>query len=412
MRYTSLDALRGFALLGLPFLNIISFSMPFATYLNPYAYQGDSLLNHVIFSFIQVVGDQKFYGIFSILFGASIIMLCEKAKSRHQGEFRAYGKRMFWLFVIGLLHLFLLWEGDILSTYAIVGLLVFLFRDLSIQACTFICLLLIACSTVLNLQLDLEPIDLSQSDFAGLRAMYLPTSEDIDNVIQAMRGSYDSVMSATSWASSDQDFVIGDTYLINMGTASLLKIASLMMLGMILFKSGVLLGQRGRELYKKMACYGIALGYISTLLIVVWLYSNQYDANLYFSYGAGLLSLSTYITTVGYVGLVCWLIKSARATRFINTIKPVGRLALTNYLSQSLLCALIFYGYGIGAFGSFNRVELLLTAISIGIAQIGFSHLWLNYFAQGPIEWLWRRLSGTKLPQPEAEIEVENTNSK
>lgn len=396
MRYDSLDILRGLALLGLPLLNIASFAMPFAAYLNPYAYDGDQPLNHIVFNILQVTANQKFYGIFSILFGASIVLLATKYNDDESPAWFMV-RRLVWLFVFGALHMYFLWEGDILTTYAVIGILIFWLRNYSTLRLSIIWILLISLSCWLGYQPDAHFIDFSDPQYASVQYFYLPSHEQITTFLEGVRGGYLSVMSETSWKETSETYTAGDDILVAFAMASLFKICSLMLLGMILFKTGVLQIQRSLKFYIVMAAVGISFGYSLSIYALSYLYSSGFAASDFFYQGDMLLLISSYATTLGYIGLIGMLIKLQFCQKAFTLLSYAGRLAFTNYIMQSAICALIFYGYAGGLVGYMNRFELVLIAISIGALQLAFSAWWIKRFYQGPLEWLWRSLCTSKL---------------
>ena len=396
MRHDSLDILRGLALLGLPLLNIASFAMPFAAYLNPYAYDGDQPLNHIVFSILQITANQKFYGIFSILFGASIVLLATKYNDDESPAWFMI-RRLVWLFVFGALHMYFLWEGDILTTYAVIGILIFWLRNYSILTLSIIWILLISLSCWFGYQPNAHFIDLSDPQYVSVQYFYLPSQEQIATFLEGVRGGYLSVMGETSWKETSETYTAGDDILVTYAMASLFKICSLMLLGMILFKTGVLQIQRSLKFYIVMAAVGIASGYSLSIYALFYLYSSGFAVSDFFYQGDMLLLISSYATTLGYIGLIGMLIKLQFFQKAFTLLSYAGRLAFTNYIMQSTICALIFYGYAGGLVGYLNRFELLLIAITIGALQLAFSAWWVRRFYQGPLEWLWRSLCTCKL---------------
>ncbi|WP_299587018.1 hypothetical protein [uncultured Microbulbifer sp.] len=127
-RISQLDLLRGIALLGIPFMNVVSFSMPMAAYLNPKAYFSDGPFNDLVFIVLHLIADQKFMGLFAMLFGAGIVLLAEKRLYQQKSAAKIHYSRNFWLLLIGLLHAIYIWEGDILTVYAIVAMVLYVFR--------------------------------------------------------------------------------------------------------------------------------------------------------------------------------------------------------------------------------------------------------------------------------------------
>ena len=170
-----------------------------------------------------------------------------------------------------------------------------------------------------------------------------------------------------------------------------------MLLGMIFFKTGVLQIQRSLRFYSVLAVVGISVGYAMSIYSLWYLYRSEFAASDFFYVGDLLLLVSSYITTLGYIGLIGVLIKVGVCKRVFALLSSTGRLAFTNYIMQSVICALIFYGYALGLAGYLNRLELLFIAIMIGAAQLVFSTWWMKRYHQGPLEWLWRSLCAMKL---------------
>lgn len=396
MRYSSLDILRGIALLGLPFLNIASFSMPFAAYLNPYAFNGDNIINHIVFSFLTIIAAQKFYGLFSILFGASMVLLATKA-SENGSPAWLMTRRLLLLLVFGLLHMQLLWEGDILTIYAVIGLCIFFMRNFSIPRLALIWVIFVGASCWLGFQPEAKLIDFTQPEYKELQAFYAPNQEQISVFLDGIRGSYVSVMEATSWRETNSEPITkGENIIVMWSAASLFKIMSLMLLGMILFKSGVLQMQKSPRFYMRLGVVGVTLGYALSAFGLAYNYAASFAAIEFFLVGDLISIIASYVTTVGYIGIVGALIKANLFTKAFTYIGNVGRLAFSNYIMQTLICVFIFYGYGLGFAGYLNRFELFLLAVMIGAFQLVLSQWWIARFYQGPLEWLWRSLSNLK----------------
>lgn len=398
-RIANLDVLRGFALLGLPLMNIIAFAMPFGAYFNPNAYAGDSLLNHIVFGTLYIFADQKFMSLFCLLFGASIALLADKLSKETGKSAGAFYGRMALLFVIGFCHLWFIWEGDILMFYALMGMVAFLFHRFSPSVLYALAAIALAGSVFMNWQDGIDINAMSDASAQEARMFYNPSTEQIEEYRKAITGSYSDVMGATSRGVEEdsEDTIEFFVFLMRILTGALLKIIGLMWLGMALYKSRFLQGQCSKPTYQKVAVFGLTGGFIITATSLYSNYAAAWSFNHFFTYSLAVTTVGSVLITLGYASLINLHLMQPAHSRLRLWLAPVGRMALTNYLSQSIICALLFYGYGIGLWGELNRMQLVLVAMGIGVIQIALSTVWLRYFAQGPVEWLWRCANKLKL---------------
>ncbi|GAA3955141.1 DUF418 domain-containing protein [Allohahella marinimesophila] len=395
-RIASLDVLRGLALLGLPTMNIIVFAMPSAAYVNPQAWGDGNALNDILFGFFYLFADQKFMGLFTLLFGASMLLLAEQSEVSGRNAASVHYRRTFWLLVIGLMHAWYLWEGDVLQIYAMIALLLYPFRYLN----PLTLLVIAACALNVTLYLSHFP-DISeatigadgrydlkayfQPDIAQVeeqRAMYLGSHED---TVAAVRGTL-----ATEFTDSEHS---ADLILAKGGLAMLVKVFGMMCLGMALYKLGVLQGWRTSREYRRLAGICLGIGLPLTGFGLWWNYAQQWNMDAWYAFGMIPQHLGAVFMTVAYAALVLLALRTVLPKSMATALAAVGRMALTNYLMQSLICALLFYGYGLGLYGSLSRLELLPIIVGIWCGQILLSLIWLRYFLQGPVEWLWRTLT-------------------
>jgi uncharacterized protein len=397
-RIPSLDVMRGFVLLGILVMNIQSFSMIGAAYQNPTAYGDLTGANWWVWFLGHMLTDQKMYGIFSMLFGAGIVLMMERAEARGARAGLHY-RRMGWLILFGLLHAHLLWFGDILYTYALCGMIAYLFRKKSLRtllvlsAVFFITGSAIACFSGWSMQFW-PPASIS-----SLTNSWLPPPEVVQRELIAYRGGWMAQMPERMSTA-----VFFETLLLLFATGW--KSIGNMLLGMALFKSGLLTGQRSRSLYAKMA----AAGFLAGLPIVgfgVWRnFAASWDIRYSFFFGAQYNYWGAIIIDIGWIGALMLFCASSGLTKVKAALGAVGRTAFSNYILQTLICTTLFYGHGFGLFGRLSRVTQILIVLVIWMVQLVISPLWLRYFAFGPLEWLWRSLTywrrmtlrNTKLP--------------
>jgi len=397
-RILALDALRGFAILGILIMNIQSFSMPEAAYFNPTAY-GDLMgINKWIWILGHMLADQKFMTLFSMMFGAGIVLFTTRAEAKGRRVLKLHYRRTFWLLVIGLLHAYLLWSGDILVPYALCALVVVLFRKWSPTVLAVVGLVVIAISSLIYLFFHISVPFMPPEGYDSMLQSWQPSPEVVNHEVTALQGGWLEQMSIRVPASLlMQTFVFLIFFFWRAG--------GLMLVGMALFKWDVLTGERSKKFYTWLMILGLSLGWILVGTGVVqnfsanWLMdAARFGGGYQFNYWGSLFVSS------GYIGLIMLLCKSSAFTPVTNVLGAVGRMALTNYLLQTIICTTIFYGHGFGLFGQVERAQQVLFVIGVWALQLIISPLWLHYFRFGPAEWVWRSLTYWKL-QPMKKIQ-------
>ena len=388
-RLASLDVLRGFAVLGILLVNIQDFSMVFAAYLNPTAFGDLTGLNRWAWMLTHVLGDQKFMTIFSLLFGAGILLVTSKAESKGLPPAGLHYRRIFWLFVIGLMHAYLLWRGDILVAYAVCAVWVYLFRKKKPKTLLIAGAAFILVPTLLYLifswSVPYWPPEAVESNLQ----MWAPPAERIAHEVAVYRGGWLQQMGhRVPSAIAFQTFI----FLIYIGW----RVTGVMLIGMALFKWRVLSAERSGRFYRIMLAAGFGIGIPLVVTGVVrnfaagWAWPYSMFIGWQFNYWGSLG------VAAGYIALVMLLCRSARLPALRERLAAVGRMAFTNYLLQSLICTTLFYGHGFGLFGKVQRWQQVLITVAIWTILLVISPLWLRRFRFGPVEWLWRTLTYKK----------------
>ncbi|MGD9401177.1 MAG: DUF418 domain-containing protein [bacterium] len=385
-RISSIDVLRGVALLGILIMNIQSFSMIMAAYLNPTAYGDLTGANWWVWTLSNIFANEKFISIFSMLFGAGIVLMTERAEARGANPRKLHISRSIWLIVIGLLHAYLLWYGDILFTYGVCALIVFAGRKVRPRKLIVIGLIVFSVAFLLFMFFGFSLQFWPEENRVESMRNWMPTAEQVAEELAAYRGGWLEQMPVrVSSAIALQTFIL----LILEGW----RVCGLMLIGMALFKMGVLSAARSLRFYANM----VWIGYGAGLPLVIAGTANNFAAGWSFEYSMFYGSQWNYwgsiFVAMGHVGLVMLLCRSGLFERLKRVLAAFGRMALTNYLMQTVICTSIFYGHGLGLFGRVERWQQILFVLAIWAVQLIYSPLWLRRYRFGPAEWVWRSLT-------------------
>jgi uncharacterized protein len=384
------DVLRGYAVLGILVMNIQSFAMVGAAYMNPTVTGSLEGIEYWIWLLSHVLADQKFMTIFSMLFGAGIMMMSERQKSKSQPAVGLHYRRMVWLLVIGLLHAYLLWYGDILVAYAMCGTVVFLFRRLPPWLLVTLGIVSLAVPSAISLLSGASMPYWPKEEVRQLELEHWsPTAEQMEHEVATYRGSWIEQMPHRTEAA----FVM-ETFVFLILFAW--RAGGLMLIGMAFWKWNVLTGRRSTGIYATFLVAGL-LGIPLILYGVHRNFAADWSVTYSFFQGGQFNYWGSLLVSLGYVGCVMIACQKPGLAAMLTPLAAVGRMALTNYLLHTIICTSIFYGHGLGQFGSFSRVEQLVLVVAICVFQLVASPIWLRYFRFGPLEWLWRSLSYWKL---------------
>lgn len=385
-RYQSLDILRGFSVLGILVMNIQSFSMIGAAYLNPTAYGDLTGMNLLVWLFSHVFGDMKFMTIFSILFGAGVVLISARVESKGGKPGWLHYRRVFWLLVIGLFHAYVLWYGDILVSYALCAIGIYLFRKRSSITLLVVGFFLLCIPSVIWILFGLSLPYWPQESIAELMVSWRPEPEVYFAEIDALRGGFAEQLSIRIPAS-----LYFQTILFLSWTGW--RVAGLMLIGMALFKWGVLTTERSPRFYVRMVLIGFLVG-LPLIMTGVYLNFSAFWSLKYSMFlGVQFNYWGSLFVSAAFIGVIMLWSKSDLFEKLKDALAAAGRMAFTNYLLQTVICTFIFYGHGLGQFGKVERWGQLLIVIGIWILILVISPLWLRRFRFGPVEWLWRTLT-------------------
>ncbi|MDV3457584.1 DUF418 domain-containing protein [Sphingomonas sp. HF-S4] len=385
-RLAALDVVRGVAVLGILLLNIVSFAMPEAAYVNPRAYGGWRGADLAVWAVNFVLFDGKMRGLFSFLFGASMLLVIDRAEAKGEDAASIHYRRMGWLLAFGLAHLWLIWKGDILAHYALVGMLAFGLRDLPVGRMLVLGGLLIAATTVLSATIPAAVFH-GQAIEALNRTFGVPSAAEIARELALHRGGYAALFRARFAEYATMPLTMLWLY----GPETL----AYMLFGMAALRSGMLRGEWPRERYRRWlrACWGIALPVEAA--IAMWLIFTRFEL---FPVALGAWTLTVPVRPLMIAGWICVILLLARpGGALTDRLSAAGRMAFTNYLLTSLVCTTLFYGYGLGWYGHLSRWQLYLVVAALWTAMLLWSKPWLARFRFGPFEWLWRSLARGRL---------------
>jgi uncharacterized protein len=414
-RLLAVDALRGFALLGILMVNIWTFAYPFAAMMNPAhpaltPYAGEfGPLERILWLVQHLFFDMKMMAIFSMLFGAGLVLMVDRAHERAAGLRSVYYRRVLWLLAIGLLHAYFLWYGDILVLYAICGLILYPLRSwrpftliavsipvlivpiimFLISAAFFWYLRDMAGQAEASIASGGTPSAQQQDMLEAwqeIRAGFDPTPAQVAEQVAAFRGSPGEVI----WNNAILSLSM---HLQMIPMWGLWRAGGLMLIGMALMKLGILSGQRTSRFYAKLLVAGYGIG-LPIVAFGAWdQMRSGFDAVRIMAVGWNINYVGSIFIALGHIGLVLLVYRNGLAPQLLQRLAAVGRLALSNYLAQTLIATTFFFGWGLGYFAAVERVWLVVFVLSVWALQLAWSPVWLRYYRYGPAEWLWRSLT-------------------
>lgn len=386
-RERALDALRGLAILGGLAVNVRAYACIDAARSNPSAWGDLTGSNLWIWMATYVLADGKFVSMFGLVFGAGLVARAARVPATGDGAAPHY-RRMAALAVLGALHAYLVWWGDWLLILSVVGAVVFHYRDALPRQLLVAGLALYAVYPLLSVSLTLS-LPWSPAETEHLQAAWAPSPAAVDAEIAAYRGGWlDQERYRVPRAFAYQTSEVAIRFLW--------QVSGLMLLGMALYRLGLLRAGRPPRHYALMVAVGFGIGVPVSLYEIHRAFSRGWDLIDYRLVVTPLAYWSSLAITLGWAGLV--LLACARGYRLTSMV-AVGRLALTNYLFQTAVCTTIFYGHGLGLFARIDRTGQLVLVIALWVIEVVASRLWLRRFALGPVEWAWRAAAARPAPR-------------
>ncbi|TKR33808.1 DUF418 domain-containing protein [Luteimonas gilva] len=397
-RIETMDVLRGFALLGILLMNIEAFVGPLMealTGVNPRFSGADRWMDAAIYVLVQ----GKFITLFSLLFGMGFAVMLERARARGGSGAGVYTRRLLALLGFGLAHSILIWSGDILATYALIGFLLLLFfRNASVShlpkwgvVLYLLPLLLPWAMVFFGALAQMDP----QSSAEWQKGM-AEQGRQMTALSEAQRQAYGAGSYAQAVAQRAAD------------TATMLGFVpfyGLTILGMFAFgawfvRSGAIRNPETRlPLFRKLLAIGFLAG-LPLMLWSAWLHPSHSFSGIDASGAASQTAaqIANALMCFGYFSAIVLLMQRPAWRARLRWIAPAGRMALTNYLMQSVICTLVFYHYGLGYFEQLPRLWQPAFVLGVFVVQVLLSRWWLSKFRYGPMEWLWRWLTYLERP--------------
>ena len=390
-RLITLDVIRGIAVMGIFSVNIVDFSMIQAAYLNPRAYGGATGEDALLWALNMLLVDGKFRTLFSCLFGASMLLVIERSGA---AGWSVHWRRMAVLLLFGLAHAVLLWRGDVLSLYAVTGVVAYLFHRLSVTklvglgaALSMTNLLLFGAIALTLYHQDVvangpDPSALVVSNRDANFGSFFPTAQQIAADMRIYDGAWGTIVAHEAGKAGQ--------ILVNI-LMLLPDTLGLMLLGMAAYKSGFATGAWSDRRYRRIAGWGIGLGLAGFAALVAADWASGFYVPVLLGGFLAAMAPFRIAMAAGYVALFILLFRRPSALR--DRLAAVGRAAFSNYLGTSLAATFVFYGWGLGWYGDVSRAEAWLLVPLVWLAMLAWSKPWLDRFQYGPLEWLWRSLA-------------------
>jgi len=406
-RITALDSLRGFALLGILLMNIVGMGMYANAYDDPTVTGGSTGANLWVWIVMHVLAEGKMRCLFSMVFGASVVLLTSRLEGRRDAA-DIYYRRTLWLLLFGILHAFLLWVGDILYPYALCALLLYPFRNLKARTLLLIGSVVLICTGGSYLAYTYSAKDKIEQGRAAEAAS--KAGKKLTEKQQAAKEEYEQSRKfshpdaealkkdAEQWRGNPLQVIQARSKIVSHYHAAPYyspwnwDVWSMMFIGMGLFKLGVLSGAKSQRFYAALVLIGYGIG-IPLNSYTAWLIVRSNFDPVVAGFTAPTYDIGRLSIAMGHLGVIMLLAKSGSLAPLMARLGALGQMALSNYVFQSVVAAFIFTGYGFRMYGRLQRYQLYYVVAAIWAFQLVVSPIWLRHFRFGPLEWAWRSLT-------------------
>jgi uncharacterized protein len=413
-RILAMDTIRGISLFGILLMNIIVFGL-YKAYFDPTNNGGATGWNLTVWWMNMLFFEGTMRGMFSMLFGAGILLFTGRSVENKQGTAVTdlFFRRLMWMVLFGVIHCYLLlWDGDILYTYGIVGMFAFSFRHLAPKHLIMASAIILIVAAAFNVKDYFKikdafgKVTIAQTKKTTGKNLVKEDSTAIEKwnaILKEEKATPTQVKEEMTARSKGYWSIVMHKLPVNqyMETTFLYFLnfwdtLAMMLWGMAFFKMGILKAAKSNRFYWLMALMGYGIGitinYFEGSHIVSSNFSILSIYKTFMTYNLGRIP-----TTCGHIALIMLFVKSGFLPFLQKSLAAVGQMAFTNYITHSIICNLIFLGYGFSMYGKLQRYELYYIVISIWVFQLIVSPIWLKYFRFGPLEWLWRSLTYWKL---------------
>jgi uncharacterized protein len=418
-RISAIDTVRGFALLGILLLNIVAFALPGNAYDDPTIAGGATGINLATWAINYILFEGKMRALFSMLFGAGVVLLSSRLEQRgaQAGVADIYYRRVLWLLAFGLVHAYFLWQGDILYGYAVCGLILYPLRKLSPKSLALVGILVLA---VLMPKHILEGLDMrtkyqkaaaadaaaaagktlseeqreAQKEWAETLKDWKPSASEIEKEIADHRGGYWKLFHRREeWVSRYES--------VGFYRWGFFDFAGMMLLGMGLIGLGFFSASRSYREYALAALAGYSVGIAINSFVAYSMIQIHFELIPQFFRWTpfGVLNWTGYdlerlAVALAHASVLMMICKAGRLKWLTSRLAAVGQMALSNYLTHTIVCTTLFDRFGL--FGKLQRYQIYWVVLAIWVFQLTASKVWLRHFRFGPAEWLWRSLTHWK----------------
>ncbi|HEX9114820.1 MAG TPA: DUF418 domain-containing protein [Anaerolineae bacterium] len=402
-RHLSIDAVRGFAVLGILLMNIVGMGLPAFAYLDPTYAGGSTGADLWTWAVNNVLTDGKMRALFTMLFGASTVLIAERAEGGRPGPMQTHYRRVFWLFVFGMLHAYFLWWGDILVTYAVAGLFIFPFRKLNPRAQIGVGIAILVALLAKNL-IEAGQIEALRAAAAApdAPASLVKAWQDASFVLAPPKAL--AAQQVAGFGGGFMDALRARTQMsLLMQTViyppdSLPEAIGQMFVGMGLFRVGFFTLRWSSRAYGAMIAVGYLLAAPATAWVAWMIWKSSFEPLALHRWEVWQ-QVSRPLIALAHASVLLLIIRAGLAQSGVNRLAAAGRMAFSNYLMTSIITTLVFCGFGLGLYGKLSRFQELAVVLGVWVFILVWSKPWLERFHYGPFEWAWRSLVRWS-PQP------------
>jgi uncharacterized protein len=396
-RHVSMDAVRGFAVLGILLMNIVGMGLPSFAYIDPTYAGGSTGADFWTWAVNNVFSDGKMRALFTMLFGASTVLIADRAEAGHgMGPATTHYRRMFWLLIFGLAHAFFFWFGDILVLYAVAGLVIFPFRKLTPRRQFLIGAAILVALLAKNVwQSDVLQALHTEAMAPGAPASAVKAWQEASVAVQsppqakaaelaAFGGGFLSALQARA-------NMVMLMYTVLLPLDGLPEAIGQMLVGMALFRRGFFTLSWSTRDYAKMIAFGYLVCAPATAALAANIAASNFDPLVLHEQEAWQQATRPFIA-LAHASVILLMVRSGVLTGLVNRLAAAGRMAFSNYLMTSIITSLVFCGYGFGLYGELSRFQQLWVVAGVWAFILIWSQPWLARFHYGPFEWAWRSL--------------------